>query len=126
MSKKKIKVGEMMTDDDLLNLMGPIEEESTSHKDILAKIGDAIDNDGEGGRIDALIDLLHVASCISGKLSDESHYSHLEYLKSARTSSKNMEDRKWASQYKKDAEVLAQAAHDLQKLRGKLANKIDR
>lgn len=124
MSKKRIKVGEAMTDDDLLNLMGEVEH--SSMKDTLAKIGDAIDNDGITGRIDALIDLLHVASCVSGNLSNESHSFHLDYLDSARTSLDVQEDKKTARLYKKDAEVFAQAAHDLQKLRSKLAKKLDR
>ena len=97
-----------------------------TYKDTLAKIGDTIDNDGITGRIDALIDLLHVASCLSGKLSDESHSFHLDYVDSARTSLDQFEDKKTARQYKKDADVLAKAAHDLSKLRVKLVIKLDR
>lgn len=83
----------------------------------------------EGGtpaRIDALIDLLHVASDLAGEVSNESHSFHLDYVDSARTSLDQFEDKKTARQYKKDADVLAKAAHDLSKLRSKLAKKLDR
>lgn len=86
-------------------------------------------DDQEGGtpaRIDALIDLLDVASDLAGNLSNESHSFHLDYLDSARTSLDQMEDKKTARLYKKDAEVLANAEHDLKKLRSKLAKKLDR
>lgn len=86
-------------------------------------------DDQEGGtpaRIDALIDLLDVASDLAGNLSNESHSFHLDYLDSARTSLDQMEDKKTARLYKKDAEVLANAGHDLKKLRSRLAKKLDR
>lgn len=97
-----------------------------THKNTLAKIGDAIDNDGMVRRIDGLIDLLHVALCLSGNLSNEFHSLHLDYLNSARSSLDQMEDKKWSRQYAKDAEIFAKAADDLQKLRSKLAKKLDR
>lgn len=84
-------------------------------------------DDQEGGapaRIDALIDLLHVASDLAGDLSNESHSFHLDYVDSARTSLDRFEDKKWAKQYAKDAETFCQLSHDLAKLRNRYVKKL--
>ena len=97
-----------------------------SYKETLSKIGDCIDNDGLPDRIDALIDLVHVASYLAGSLSNESHSFSLDYLDSARTSLDQFEDKKTARVYAKDAEFLGKLEEDLKKIRSKIIKKLDR
>lgn len=99
---------------------------SKTFKDTLAKIGDDIDNDGITGRIDALIDLLHVASFLARTLSDEHYSFSMDYLDSARTSLDQFQDKKTARQYAKDSDLLSKTESDLIKLRSKIAKKLDR
>lgn len=97
-----------------------------SYKKTLSGIGDNIDNDGITGRIDALIDLVHVASYLAEALSNESHSFSLDYIDSARTSLDQFEDKKTARTYAKDADLLLKTAQQLKKLRSKLVVKLDR
>jgi hypothetical protein len=75
-------------------------------------------------RIDSLINVLHVAQELSGELSNLSHSFKEDYEDLARTSPKNMDDKKWAKQYAKDAETFCQLSHDLVKLRKKYVKKL--
>jgi hypothetical protein len=75
-------------------------------------------------RMEALFDCLNTSEHLAGELSNLSHSFKEDYEDLARTSPKNMEDKKWARQYAKDAETYCQLAHDLRKLRTKYAKKL--